>query len=57
MAKGRAQEFPKVDEGYADFIGRYPGYVKTALLDTLRATETVVIAGLLVFQHYFRFFQ
>ncbi len=28
-----------MDEGYADFIGRYPGYVKTALLDTLRATD------------------
>jgi hypothetical protein len=39
MAKGDAQKIPKVDEGYADFIGRYPGYVKTALLDKLRATD------------------
>ena len=39
MAKGDAQKIPKVDEGYADFIGRYPGYVETALLDRLRATD------------------
>ena len=39
MAKGDAQKIAEVDEGYADFIGRYPGYVKTVLLDTLRATD------------------
>jgi hypothetical protein len=39
MAKGDAQEILQVDEAYLDFIGRYPGYVQTALLDTLRATD------------------
>ena len=39
MAKGDVQEIPQVNEGYVDFIGRYPGYVKTALLDKLRATD------------------
>ena len=39
MAKDGAQEMLQADEAYADFIGRYPGYVKTALLDKLRATE------------------
>ena len=39
MAKGDAHEDLQVDEAYADFIARYPGYVKTALLDRLRATE------------------
>ncbi|HLJ61475.1 MAG TPA: aminotransferase class V-fold PLP-dependent enzyme [bacterium] len=27
------------DEAYADFVARYPGYVATAVLDELRATE------------------
>jgi molybdenum cofactor sulfurtransferase len=39
MAKGDAPEILQADEAYAAFIGRYPGYVKTALLDELRATE------------------
>ena len=39
MAKGDAEEIPKVDDGYADFIGRYPVYIKTALLDKVRATD------------------
>ena len=39
MAKGDAEEIPKVDDGYADFVARYPGYVKTALLDKLRTTD------------------
>jgi hypothetical protein len=39
MAKGGADEILRVDEAYADFVVRYPGYVKTALLDKLRATE------------------
>ena len=38
MAKG-AHEILEADEAYADFIARYPGYVKTASLDKLRATE------------------
>jgi molybdenum cofactor sulfurtransferase len=39
MAKGGTHEILQADEEYADFISRYPGYVKTALLDKLRATE------------------
>jgi selenocysteine lyase/cysteine desulfurase len=39
MAKGDAPEILQADEAYAAFIGRYPGYIKTALLDELRATE------------------
>src|SRR5437879_2462672 len=39
MLKSRAHESVRVDEAYADFITRYPNYVKTALLDKLRATE------------------
>jgi len=39
MAKGGAHGILQVDEAYADFVARYPGYVKTALLDKLRATE------------------
>ena len=39
MANGGADEILQFDEAYANFIGRYPGYVKTALLDKLRATE------------------
>src|ERR1700680_1163449 len=38
MAKG-AHEILEADEAYADFIARYPGYVNTASLDKLRATE------------------
>lgn len=32
-------EILQMDEAYTDFVARYPGYVKTALLDKLRATE------------------
>ncbi|MGA8012409.1 MAG: aminotransferase class V-fold PLP-dependent enzyme [Candidatus Acidiferrales bacterium] len=39
MAKGNAQAILKSDEAYTDFIARYPGYIKTASLDRLRATE------------------
>jgi molybdenum cofactor sulfurtransferase len=39
MAKTGANETLRVDESYADFIARYPGYADTALLDKLRATE------------------
>jgi hypothetical protein len=39
MANGGADEILQFDEAYANFIGRYPGYVKTALLDKLRGTE------------------
>lgn len=39
MAKGGAHEILQVDEAYADFVAQYPGYVKTASLDKLRATE------------------
>ena len=39
MANTRAHESVHADEAYADFIARYPDYVKTALLDKLRATE------------------
>jgi selenocysteine lyase/cysteine desulfurase len=39
MAKDGASEVPPVDDAYADFLARYPGYAKTALLDTLRETE------------------
>jgi molybdenum cofactor sulfurtransferase len=38
MAKS-AHEILQADKAYADFVARYPGYVKTALLDKLRATE------------------
>jgi molybdenum cofactor sulfurtransferase len=34
-----ANETPQMEAGYADFIARYPDYVKTAALDQLRATE------------------
>jgi molybdenum cofactor sulfurtransferase len=39
MPKTGATETLRVDESYADFIARYPGYTHTALLDKLRATE------------------
>lgn len=39
MAKGGAHEILQADEAYSDFIAQYPNYVKTALLDELRATE------------------
>ncbi len=39
MAGSGAPEKIRVEEAYADFIARYPGYKKTALLDELRATE------------------
>jgi selenocysteine lyase/cysteine desulfurase len=39
MAKGGAHEILQADEAYSDFIARYPGYVKTALLDKLREIE------------------
>ncbi len=32
-------ETVQLDEAYADFVARYPTYLKTALLDELRATE------------------
>ena len=38
MAKS-AHEILQADKAYADFVARYPGYVKTALLDKLRATD------------------
>ena len=37
MAEGGTHAIP--NEAYADFIARYPGYVKTASLDRLRASE------------------
>jgi hypothetical protein len=39
MAESSAQEKLQVEEARADFIARFPGYQKTALLDDLRATE------------------
>jgi selenocysteine lyase/cysteine desulfurase len=39
MAKTGANETLRLDESYADFIARYPGYADTAVLDKLRATE------------------
>lgn len=39
MAKDNAHEVLQVDKAYADFVARYPEYVKTALLDKLRETE------------------
>ena len=39
MAKSGPHEILHADEGYADFIDRYPGYVNTVLVDKLRATE------------------
>src|SRR5580704_15757507 len=39
MAKAGANQTLLVDESYADFIARYPGYAGTAMLDNLRATE------------------
>jgi molybdenum cofactor sulfurtransferase len=39
MAEGSARAGLQIDEAYADFVARYPGYVKTASLDELRATE------------------
>ena len=39
MPKTGASETVGVDESYADFIARYPGYADTAALDKLRATE------------------
>jgi molybdenum cofactor sulfurtransferase len=39
MLKSGAHEGLQTDEAYADFVGRYPSYVKTDLLDKLRATE------------------
>ncbi len=37
--EGDTREIPQTDEAYVDFVGRYPGYLKTTSLDTLRATE------------------
>jgi molybdenum cofactor sulfurtransferase len=39
MAESNPHEILHADEGYADFIDRYPGYVNTVLVDKLRATE------------------
>jgi selenocysteine lyase/cysteine desulfurase len=39
MAETSAQEKLQVEEACADFLARFPGYKKTALLDDLRATE------------------
>jgi molybdenum cofactor sulfurtransferase len=39
MAKSGTHEAVRAEEAYADFTARYPDYVKTALLDKLRATE------------------
>jgi molybdenum cofactor sulfurtransferase len=39
MANGSVHEILQADQAYSDFIARYPNYVKTALLDELRATE------------------
>ena len=39
MTKSGAHENLLVDEAYAGFIGRFPGYTNTSLLDSLRATE------------------
>lgn len=39
MAESGAQEKLHAEEALADFLARFPGYKKTALLDDLRATE------------------
>jgi molybdenum cofactor sulfurtransferase len=39
MAETTAQEKFQMEEARADFVARFPGYQKTALLDELRATE------------------
>lgn len=39
MAKAGAQEKIQLDEARADFLGRFPDYKKTGVLDELRATE------------------
>ncbi len=39
MAESSAPEKLQVEEARADFVARFPGYKKTALLDDLRATE------------------
>src|SRR6202166_2050232 len=39
MAESSVQQKLQVDEARADFVARFPGYAKTALLDDLRATE------------------
>jgi molybdenum cofactor sulfurtransferase len=39
MAQSKVQEKLQIEEAQADFIARFPGYKKTALLDDLRATE------------------
>jgi molybdenum cofactor sulfurtransferase len=39
MTESSAQEKTQVEEAGADFISRFPGFKKTALLDELRATE------------------
>jgi molybdenum cofactor sulfurtransferase len=39
MAESSAQEKIRVEDARADFVARFPGYQKTAVLDDLRATE------------------
>jgi molybdenum cofactor sulfurtransferase len=39
MVKSSAQEKLQIEKARADFVARFPGYRKTALLDDLRATE------------------
>jgi len=39
MAESSTEENLRVEEARADFVARFPGYEKTALLDELRATE------------------
>ena len=39
MAESSAREKLRVEEAQEDFLARFPGYRKTALLDDLRATE------------------
>jgi len=39
MAESVAQEKMQLEEAQADFLARFPGYRKTAILDELRATE------------------
>jgi molybdenum cofactor sulfurtransferase len=39
MADSGAPERVQFEEAHADFVARFPGYKKTALLDDLRATE------------------
>src|SRR6266851_661328 len=39
MAESGAEEKFRVEEARAEFVARFPGYKKTALLDNLRATE------------------